>query len=106
MGLIELPEGVPAEWRPLIGDPHAWDLLEPLSLTDYLLRCNSEGWQLIKVFAQIGGSSGPEAQLKEWARLAVKRRANCSIIDWLPSPGAHPGYTTLYGSGAPRVSGV
>ena len=98
---IELPEGVPRDWSEVLGDPQTWELLEPLSLTDYFLRRHEGSWDLIKIFSRIGGSSGTKEQLKEWARLAIKRRANCRIVDWVPGLRNATGYTTLHGSGAP-----
>lgn len=98
---IDLPELGAAEWRPVHGDPHTCELLDPLSATFYFLRRRNSGWSLIKIFSRIGGAPGTEAQLKEWARLAVKRRANCRIIDWRPAPDTAPECTTLHGSGAP-----
>lgn len=96
--LIGAESGALLPWEPAgKGRPEdGWFTLNALSVEQYFLRRYSDGWKLVKAFAQVAGT-GPESdnEAKAWAIGVLQHRTGISAVTWEPGPTT-PGSSTLY----------
>lgn len=101
-GADEYPEGR-MMWRQG-KDPAVWRMLDAVSVSTYDIRFTDEGWQLVRLFSQMGGPTfRDQEEATTWGTRASKNLGRVRVIGWKPAPGTgHPDYVTLIGAGQPR----
>lgn len=90
------------EWGQPRGDPHSWFTLDALSVEQYCVRREQDGWTCLQILSRIDGDPGDATTVQEWATRAVRVHGEARILDWVTAATTEDGFTTLHGSASPR----